>query len=119
MGRQPSKPMRIDLALDLRWRPKALGISCSGEPDVPSRGKQWNFLSFWRPIPGQWLLQSHKAELPVFPCWRQQRDVLPQWIAIQRQWLLPNALSRAEIRPQRRRDGGGHNNRFLNETHAS
>ena len=41
---------------------------------------------------------DNKAELPVLPRWRQQRDVLPQRIAIQGQWLLPSALSRAENR---------------------
>ena len=103
----------------LRRSPLALGFSCSGEPDVPSRGKQWNLLSFWLSIPRQWLLQSHKAELPVLTCWRQQRDVLPQWIAIQRQWLLPSALSRTEIHSQQRDSGGRHNLLVPGKTHAS
>ena len=107
MGTSPLQANALRCRSGLRRSPLALGFSCSSEPDVPSRGKQWNFLSFWLPIPRQWLLQSHKAELPVLPRRRQQRDVLPQRIAIQRQWLLPSALRRAEIHPQRRRGGAG------------
>tara|TARA_Y100001954_G_scaffold224277_1_gene263492 strand:+ start:508 stop:1065 length:558 start_codon:yes stop_codon:yes gene_type:complete len=45
--------------------------------------------------------------------WQQQWDVLPQWIAIQGQWLLPGALSRAAIYPQQMLGGGRNSHRFL------
>ena len=80
---------------------------------------RWNLLPFWLPIPRQWLLQSHKAELPVLPRWRHQWDVLPQRIAVQGQRLLPSALSRAEIHLQQRRGEGRHNYRFPCKTHES
>ena len=95
MRTSPNQANALRCCFGLRRSPLALGFSCSGEPDVPSRGKQWNLLPFWLPVPGS--LLGHKAELPVLPRWRQQRDVLPQWIAIQGQWLLYCALSRLII----------------------